>query len=38
MLRGAHRSRAGAVVVTYDSITEDGEAWGVGSGDSEGRR
>ena len=32
MLRGAHRSRAGAVVVTYDSTTEDGEPWGVGLG------
>jgi xanthine dehydrogenase accessory factor len=32
MLRGAHRCRAGAVVVTYDSTTEDGEAWGVGLG------
>jgi xanthine dehydrogenase accessory factor len=32
MLRGAHRSREGAVVVTYDSTTADGEAWGVGLG------
>ncbi len=32
LLRGAHRSRAGAVVVTYDSTTEDGEPWGVGLG------
>ena len=32
MLRGAHRSRAGAVVVTYDSTAEEGEAWGVGLG------
>jgi xanthine/CO dehydrogenase XdhC/CoxF family maturation factor len=32
LLRGAHRCRAGAVVVTYDSTTEDGEAWGVGLG------
>lgn len=32
MLRGAHRSRDGAVVVTYDSMTEDGESWGVGLG------
>lgn len=32
MLRGAHRCRAGAVVVTYDSTAEEGEAWGVGLG------
>ncbi|WP_437573258.1 NTP transferase domain-containing protein [Sorangium sp. So ce887] len=32
MLRGEHRCRDGAVVVTYDSTTEDGEAWGVGLG------
>jgi xanthine dehydrogenase accessory factor len=32
LLRGAHRCRAGAVVVTYDSATEDGEDWGVGLG------
>ena len=32
LLRGAHRSRGGAVVVTYDSTTEDGEPWGVGLG------
>ena len=32
MLRGAHRSRDGAVVVTYDSTTEDGEPWGIGLG------
>jgi xanthine dehydrogenase accessory factor len=32
MLRGAHRSRDGAIVVTYDSTTEEGEAWGVGLG------
>jgi xanthine dehydrogenase accessory factor len=32
LLRGAHRCRAGAVVVTYDSATEDGEGWGVGLG------
>jgi xanthine dehydrogenase accessory factor len=32
MLRGIHRSRAGAVVVTYDSTSEDGEPWGVGLG------
>jgi xanthine/CO dehydrogenase XdhC/CoxF family maturation factor/CTP:molybdopterin cytidylyltransferase MocA len=31
MLRGAHRCRAGAVVVTYDS-TEDGKAWRFGLG------
>ncbi|WP_437312811.1 NTP transferase domain-containing protein [Sorangium sp. So ce385] len=32
MLRGEHRCRDGAVVVTYDSTTEDGEPWGVGLG------
>ncbi|WP_438043913.1 NTP transferase domain-containing protein [Sorangium sp. So ce128] len=32
MLRGEHRCRDGAVVVTYDSTTEDGETWGVGLG------
>jgi xanthine/CO dehydrogenase XdhC/CoxF family maturation factor len=32
MLRGAHRCRAGAVVVTYDSTSEDGQAYGVGLG------
>ena len=32
LLRGAHRCRAGTVVVTYDSSTEDGEGWGVGLG------
>ena len=32
MLRGAHRCRAGAAVVTYDSASEDGAAWGVGLG------
>src|SRR5947199_6503993 len=32
LLRGAHRSRDGAVVVTYDSTTDDGEPWGVGLG------
>jgi xanthine/CO dehydrogenase XdhC/CoxF family maturation factor len=32
LLRGAHRSRDGAVVVTYDSTIEDGEPWGVGLG------
>jgi xanthine dehydrogenase accessory factor len=32
MLRGVFRARAGAVVVTYDSTTEDGEPWGVGLG------
>lgn len=32
MLRGTHRCRDGAVVVTYDSTTDDGEAWGVGLG------
>jgi xanthine dehydrogenase accessory factor len=32
MLRGAHRCRAGAVVVTYDSSSEDGQAYGVGLG------
>ena len=32
MLRGVHRSRAGAVVVTYDSTTDEGEPWGVALG------
>ena len=32
LLRGAHRSRAGAVVVTYDSTAEDGETFGLGLG------
>jgi xanthine/CO dehydrogenase XdhC/CoxF family maturation factor len=32
LLRGAHRSRDGAVVITYDSTTENGEPWGVGLG------
>jgi len=32
MLRGEHRCRDGAVVVTYDSTTEEGEPWGVGLG------
>jgi xanthine/CO dehydrogenase XdhC/CoxF family maturation factor len=32
MLRGAHRARAGAVVVTYDSTAQDGEPWGAGLG------
>lgn len=32
MLRGLHRCREGAVVVTYDSASEDGEAWSVGLG------
>jgi xanthine dehydrogenase accessory factor len=32
MLRGAQRCRGGAVVVTYDSATEDGAAWGAGLG------
>lgn len=32
MLRGAHRCRAGAVVVTYDSTVQDDRAWSVGLG------
>ncbi|MBX3156364.1 MAG: NTP transferase domain-containing protein [Deltaproteobacteria bacterium] len=32
MLRGAHRAREGAVVVTYDSQTDDGEPYGLGCG------
>jgi xanthine dehydrogenase accessory factor len=32
MLRGEHRTRDGAVVVTYDSTAEEGETWGVGLG------
>lgn len=32
MLRGAFRARDGAVVVTYDSTSDDGEPWSVGLG------
>lgn len=32
MMRGAHRTRDGAVVVTYDSTRDGDEPWGVGLG------
>ncbi|UJR83061.1 NTP transferase domain-containing protein [Sandaracinus amylolyticus] len=32
LLRGSHRCRDGAVVITYDSTSDEGEPWGVGLG------